>query len=73
MQNLISQNSSFSQRSLKKQANAVNDTQLEGMKTKVNALETKLDNLDSRFTYFGTNLTGQLQQQEERASKSCFG
>ena len=70
MQNLISQNSSFSQRSLKNQANVVNDTQLEGIKDKVNTLETKLENLDSRFTYFGTNLTGQLQQQEERASKS---
>ena len=40
------------------------------MNDKVNALDTKLENLDSRFTFFGTNLTGQLQQQEERASKS---
>ena len=43
---------------------------LEEVNNKIDILETKLGNLDSRFQFFGNNLTSQLQRQEERALKS---
>ena len=50
--------------------NPANDTQLNELNDKIGTLDTNLRNLDTRFEFFGTNLTEQLQRQEERSLKS---
>jgi len=49
---------------------SVDVKQFKEVNNKVEILEKTLVNLDMRFQFFGTNLTEQLQQQEERASTS---
>jgi hypothetical protein len=50
--------------------NPVNGTGFEQLNGRLKSLDTRVVNLDARLTFVGTNLTEQLQRQEERASKS---
>ena len=51
-------------------SNQLNIDKLNKVNTRVDALDNQFTTLDNKFRFFGTNLTEQLQRQEERASQS---
>ena len=51
-------------------SNQLNVDKLNKVNTRVDALDNQFTTLDNKFSFFGANLTEQLQRQEERASQS---